>query len=47
MRASTIPAEKLKWKTKMITNKCARAALINARHQAKIVANAANQLAKV
>jgi hypothetical protein len=32
MRVSTTPAEKLTWKTKMITNKCARATLINARH---------------
>jgi Tfp pilus assembly protein PilV len=47
MSSSIVPAEKLTWKTKMITNKCARATLINARHQAKIVANAQNQLAKV
>jgi hypothetical protein len=47
MSTSVVPAEKLTWKTKMITNKCARATLINARHQAKILANAQNQLAKV
>jgi hypothetical protein len=40
MKVATIPAEKLAWKTKMIKNKCARATVINARHQAKIVANA-------
>jgi len=31
MRAATTPVEKKAWKTKMITNKCARATLINAR----------------
>ena len=47
MKTSTTPAEKLAWKTKMVTNKCARATLINARAQAKYIANVEKKIASL
>jgi hypothetical protein len=50
MRTSTTKAEKLAWKTKMVTNKCARAGLINARKWAARTARfqkTAERIAKI